>query len=225
MRNISSILFLIIIIDSTVWTNPSRKQSDSFRSYHLRAQPTIASTRLIPSSSSTFVRSLKIPASNSFTPTIKIAAQNRKVLEYLHYDDESIRIDRSPQTIEIDTETAPIQLIFRTKSGPLMFKQIHSPSLRSHHFDHQKSTEPVQILTHEIFKPILQELREIIQPFRKITQEIRPVLEEARTIVSNSSSTKRSNETEDFVAIQSNQNESNLSANIESKEWMEIDFA
>lgn len=38
-------------------------------------------------------------------------------------------------------------------------------------------------LSHEVHKPIIQEVKEIIQPYRNIVQQVKPVIEDIRTIV------------------------------------------
>ena len=38
-------------------------------------------------------------------------------------------------------------------------------------------------LSHQVHKPIIQEVKEIIQPYRNIVQQVKPVIEDIRTIV------------------------------------------
>lgn len=116
-------------------------------------------------------------------PSVSAAVQSKRFVDLISYPNQYDQVQ--PQVVEVDAITAPVQFVFRSASGPLLFQQVHIPSLHQEP-QHTRSEEPAQLLTHEVFKPIVQELREVIQPYRHVTQEIKPVLEEVRTIVAQS---------------------------------------
>nr|XP_027193845.1 uncharacterized protein LOC113788580 [Dermatophagoides pteronyssinus] len=117
-------------------------------------------------------------------PSLSAAIESKRFLELVSYSNQ-IEQPIQPQIIEVDAITAPVQFVFRSSSGPLLFQQIHIPSSRNEP-QHTRSEEPAQLITHEVYKPIIQELREIIQPYRHVTQEIKPVMEEVRTVIAHS---------------------------------------
>lgn len=110
------------------------------------------------------------------------AVQSRRYVQIVPYLSQGPQ-HVQPQVIEVDAITAPVQFLFRSASGPLLFQQVHVSSQQPNAVVHQKSEEPAQLLTHEVYKPVVQDLREVIQPFRRITQEIKPVVEEVHTLV------------------------------------------
>jgi len=85
------------------------------------------------------------------------------------------------QTIEIPANIQPINMIFRTQSSPLNLQQIHTPSAPT--YQSSRSEDAPSVLTHENYKPVIQEYREVIQPFRRIEQRIQPVIENVHTVV------------------------------------------
>ena len=46
-----------------------------------------------------------------------------------------------------------------------------------------KSEEEPHRLSHEVVRPVIQELREVIIPYRRVVQEIQPVVEDVQTVV------------------------------------------
>ena len=86
-----------------------------------------------------------------------------------------------PQTIDIPLNVQPINMIFRTQSSPLNVQQIHTPAAPT--YQSSRSEDAPSVLTHESYKPVIQEYREVIQPFRKIEQRIEPVIEHVHTVV------------------------------------------
>ncbi|OTF69438.1 hypothetical protein BLA29_012081, partial [Euroglyphus maynei] len=161
---------------------------------HQANNPTLTTRNRIQQSS--IVQPVSIDNRNQFSndgemirssyvaPSLSAAIQSKRFLELVSYSSQ-MEPQVQPQIIEVDAITAPVQFVFRSASGPLLFQQIHVPSLRNEP-QHTRSEEPAQLITHEVFKPIIQELREIIQPYRHVTQEIKPVVEEIRTVVAHS---------------------------------------
>ncbi|KPM06716.1 DFP2-like protein 23 [Sarcoptes scabiei] len=86
-----------------------------------------------------------------------------------------------PTNVEVSSNNAPINLLFRSSSSPLNIKQYHE-GLPGSAQETQSEDEPHR-LVHSVIKPVLQEVREIIVPMRRVTQEITPVQEEIQTIV------------------------------------------
>lgn len=118
------------------------------------------------------------PASVAISPEVPID----KPLVSASNDDTEKSLEKQPQLVELDTITAPVHFLFRSYSGPLLFEQVHMPA-QVQKIHHTRSEEEAQVLSHQVYKPIIHELHEIIQPFRRVTQEIKPVKEEIRTIV------------------------------------------
>lgn len=156
-----------------------------------------------------------IQSSSYVAPSLAAAIQSKRYLELVSYSNQ-MEAPIQPQIIEVDAITAPVQFVFRSASGPLLFQQVHVPSLRNEP-QHTKSEEPAQLLTHEVYKPIIQELREIIQPYRHVSQEIKPVIEEVRTVVAHSD--KQSIMTPEEVEMkQQEQPQPSLNSNVESNQ-------
>ena len=86
-----------------------------------------------------------------------------------------------PQTIDIPPNFQPVNMIFRTASSPLNVQQLHTPAAPQ--YESTRSEDAPSVLTHESYKPVIQEYREVIQPFRKIEQRIEPVVEHVHTVV------------------------------------------
>jgi len=87
-----------------------------------------------------------------------------------------------PQLIEVEPNEQPIHFVFRSQSSPVFVQQVHTPSGPGQ-YEATRSEDAPHHLVHEVYKPIIQELREVIQPFRKVIQEVKPVLEEVHTVV------------------------------------------
>ncbi|XP_054160399.1 uncharacterized protein LOC128958544 [Oppia nitens] len=87
-----------------------------------------------------------------------------------------------PQTIDVGANFQPVNMIFRTASSPLNLEQVHTPFAPQFHSS--KSEDEASVVTHENYKPIIQEYREVIQPYRKIEQRVQPVIENVHTVVS-----------------------------------------
>ena len=123
--------------------------------------------------------------SGSVPVPIQAAIQSRRFVQVIPYVNPLDSQPVQPQLIEVDAITAPVQFVFRSASGPLLFQQVHltSPQVTQPQIQHTRSEEQPQLLSHEVYKPVVQDLREIIQPFRRITQEIKPVVEEVHTLV------------------------------------------
>ena len=86
-----------------------------------------------------------------------------------------------PQTIDVPANFQPLSMIWRTQSSPLNMEQIHTPAAGQH--ESTRSEDQPSVLTHESYKPVIQEFREVIQPQRKIEQRIEPVVEHVHTVV------------------------------------------
>ena len=86
-----------------------------------------------------------------------------------------------PQVIEVGPNVQPVHFIFRSQSSPITVQQIHTPGVGG--YEATRSEDAPHQLVHEVYKPIIQELRETIQPFRKIIQKVEPVQEEVHTVV------------------------------------------
>jgi len=87
-----------------------------------------------------------------------------------------------PQVIEVEANQQPVHFVFKTQSSPLTVQQVHTPGYTPQ-YEATRSEEAPHLLSHEIYKPIIQEVREVIQPFRKQIQEVKPVIEEVHTLV------------------------------------------
>ncbi len=87
-----------------------------------------------------------------------------------------------PQIIEIEPSEQPVQIIFRSISSPVHVQQIHTPGAPGQVESTNSEDEPHRV-THEVMRPVIQEIREVIQPYRRVVQEVRPVLEEVHTVV------------------------------------------
>lgn len=48
-----------------------------------------------------------------------------------------------------------------------------------------RTEEEPQRLFHEVYRPVIQELREVIQPYRRYLQQIQPVIEDVQQIISS----------------------------------------
>jgi len=86
-----------------------------------------------------------------------------------------------PQTIDVGPNFQPVNMIFRTASSPLNLEQVHTPSAPQ--FESTRSEDQPSVLTHESYKPVIQEFREVIQPYRRIQQRVEPVIEQVHTVV------------------------------------------
>ena len=115
------------------------------------------------------------------------AVQSKRYIELIPYANQYHQLQ--PQVVEVDTYTAPVKFVFRSVSGPISFQQTHI-SAPPQDVQHVRSEELTQHLSHEIYKPVVQELREVIQPYRQVIQEIKPVVEEVRTIVAHGDKVK-----------------------------------
>jgi hypothetical protein len=87
-----------------------------------------------------------------------------------------------PQIIEVHPSIQPVQVIFRSISSPVQVQQIHTPGAPGQHESTNSEDQP-HLVTHEVMRPVIQEVREVIQPYRRVVQEVRPVLEEVHTVV------------------------------------------
>jgi hypothetical protein len=87
-----------------------------------------------------------------------------------------------PQLIEVLPNEQPVQFVFRSASSPVLVQQLHAPGAPGQYEETRSEEEPYR-LSHEVYKPVIQEVREVIQPFRTVVQEVKPVLEEVHTIV------------------------------------------
>ena len=86
-----------------------------------------------------------------------------------------------PQTIDVPPNIQPVEIVFRTQSSPMNMLQIHTPGAPQ--FESTRSEDQESVLTHESYRPVIQEYREVIQPFRNIEQKVLPVLENVHTVV------------------------------------------
>jgi len=86
-----------------------------------------------------------------------------------------------PQTIDVGPNIQPLAMIWRTQSSPLNLEQVHTPAAGQH--ESTRSEDEASVITHESYKPVVQEFREVIQPHRKIEQRIEPVVEHVHTVV------------------------------------------
>ena len=86
-----------------------------------------------------------------------------------------------PQTIDVGPNVQPVDIIFRTQSSPMNVQQIHTPSAGV--FESTRSEDEASVLTHESYRPVIQNYREVIQPFRNIEQRVEPVIEHVHTAV------------------------------------------
>jgi len=87
-----------------------------------------------------------------------------------------------PQIIEVEPSIQPVQVIFRSISSPVQVQQIHTPGAPGQVESTNSEDQPHRV-THEVMRPVIQEVREVIQPYRRVVQEVRPVLEEVHTVV------------------------------------------
>jgi hypothetical protein len=87
-----------------------------------------------------------------------------------------------PQIIEVHPSIQPVQVIFRSISSPVQVQQIHTPGAPGQVESTNSEDQPHRV-THEVLRPVIQEVREVIQPYRRVVQEVRPVLEEVHTVV------------------------------------------
>jgi hypothetical protein len=87
-----------------------------------------------------------------------------------------------PQLIEVEPNEQPVHFVFRSVSSPVFVQQVHTPGAPGQ-YEATRSEEEPHRLSHEVYKPVIQEVREVIQPFRKMIQEVKPVLEEVHTVV------------------------------------------
>lgn len=92
--------------------------------------------------------------------------------------------------VEVNAQSVPLSLVFRSQSSKINVKQMHDSSYGKQ-YGGPKATVSVDephILHHTVTKPIYQEIREIIVPHRKVTQTVQPVTEEIVTNVATSHS-------------------------------------
>ncbi len=87
-----------------------------------------------------------------------------------------------PQIIEVHPSIQPVQVIFRLISSPVHVQQIHTPGAPGQVELTNSEDQPYHV-THEVLRPVIQEVLEVIQPYRRVVQEVRPVLEEVHTVV------------------------------------------
>lgn len=121
------------------------------------------------------------------SPVLQHAIQSRRTIEYVPYTPAQQSL-LPAQVIQVDHVTAPVKFLFRSQSGPVLLQQQYVQRAPEALVQLTRSEDPVQQLSHEVYKPIVHELREVIQPFRKVTQEIKPIVEEVRTVVAKSDS-------------------------------------
>ncbi|KAH7645566.1 uncharacterized protein LOC124490472 [Dermatophagoides farinae] len=94
------------------------------------------------------------------------------------------------QVIAVEPSSQAVHLVFKSVSSPVSIHQQHSPGERSF-YETTRSEEPPHVIRHEVFKPVVQELRETIQPYRQVTQEIRPVIEKINVLVPKGQQTNK----------------------------------
>jgi len=87
----------------------------------------------------------------------------------------------APTVVDIDSSEQPVVLNFNSRSSPLLTTQNHYGQAGSH--QSTASQDEPHVLTHEVVRPVIQEIREVIVPQRNVVQEIRPVLENVQTVV------------------------------------------
>ena len=87
----------------------------------------------------------------------------------------------APTVVDIDSSEQPVVLNFISRSSPLAVNQNHIGQAGSKQAT--ASIDEAQILSHEVTRPVIQEVREVIVPSRNIVQEIRPVTENVQTLV------------------------------------------
>lgn len=86
-----------------------------------------------------------------------------------------------PTSVNVDSQPAPINLMYRTISSPVNIRHHHSSAAGS--FRQTESVDEPHRHLHTVTKPIIQELREIITPQRIVRQQVQPVQEEIQTQV------------------------------------------
>lgn len=86
------------------------------------------------------------------------------------------------QVVSVEPSGQSVHLVFKSASSPLSIQQQHVPSERTV-YETTRTEEQPHVIRHEVFKPVVQELRETIQPYRHVTQEIKPVLEKVSILV------------------------------------------
>jgi len=88
-----------------------------------------------------------------------------------------------PQILEVAPLELPIQIIYNSKSSPVLVQQNHIPGAPGQ-VERTSSKEEPHVVIHEVLRPVIQELREVITPYRRVVQEIAPVVETVNTIIS-----------------------------------------
>lgn len=73
-----------------------------------------------------------------------------------------------PQIIDVEPDTVPIQVVFRSRSTRVQVQQIHTPS-KVEEVETSRTEEEPQRVKHQLFRPVIQEVLEIIQPYRMVT--------------------------------------------------------
>jgi len=87
-----------------------------------------------------------------------------------------------PQILEVAPLELPIQIIYNSKSSPVLVHQNHIPGAKGQVERTSSEEEPHKVI-HEVLRPVIQEIREVITPYRRVVQEIQPVIETVNTIV------------------------------------------
>lgn len=110
---------------------------------------------------------------------IRAAVKTHHTIDYIDVPIEPL--DIKPQTILVEANNIPLNILFQSRSSELNLQNEHMPSKGS--VQETSSEDEPHRLIHKVTKPIYQEIFELIKPYRKITQEITPVQEEIQTIV------------------------------------------
>lgn len=113
---------------------------------------------------------------------IRAAVKSRHMVDFMDVPSEPANV--KPQTILVEANNIPLNILFQSRSSELNLHNEHTPSKGS--VQETMSEDEPHRLIHKVTKPIFQEVFEIIKPYRKITQEITPVEEEIQTIVARS---------------------------------------
>jgi hypothetical protein len=66
-----------------------------------------------------------------------------------------------PQLIEVLPNEQPVQFVFRSASSPVLVQQLHTPGAPGQYEETRSEEEPYR-LSHEVYKPVLEEVHTIV---------------------------------------------------------------
>lgn len=97
---------------------------------------------------------------------IQAAVQSRRNVQFI--DVPSSFEAAQPLTLEIGSQSAPINFLFKSRSSDINLQSAHESSPGS--YQETSSQDEPHVLVHTVTRPIVNEVREIITPYRRVKQ-------------------------------------------------------